>query len=163
MAALEAGTKAPVFSLRDIEGKAHSLRELHSGDLALLIFYHRECPVCQFSAQFFAIMANKIKSSCVAIWGISQDAEDESEEFANERGLTMPILIDAPHYAVSNAYGVTNVPTLFVIEGGKIVKNCVGFSRDDFTEIAAMLARKAGVAPPDLFAGRKDIPAVRPG
>lgn len=164
MAALAPGAKAPAFELEDLDGKLHSLRELRDGDLALLVFYYRECPVCQFSAPFIAGMAAAIKSPRVKLWAISQDPPDESEAFANEKGLRMPILIDRPPFPVANAYGVTNVPTLFLIDSkGKILKNCVGFSKADFGEIARKLASQAGVKPVDLFGGRMDIPAIRPG
>lgn len=163
MASLAPGKKAPAFKLKDLEGRLHS-PELKDRDLALLVFYHRECPVCQFSAPFIAKIANALKSPRVKMWGISQDPEDESEAFANEKGLRMPILVDEPPYQVSNAYGITNVPTLFVIDGKHtIVKNCVGFSKADFSRIARMLADRAGVEAPDLFTGRSDVPALKPG
>jgi peroxiredoxin len=163
MSALAAGKKAPAFKLKDLEGRSHS-PDLRDRDLALLVFYHRECPVCQFSAPFIARIADTIKSPQIKIWGISQDPEDESEVFANEKGLRMPILVDEPPYPVSNAYEITNVPTLFVIDGKHtIIKNCVGFSKADFSEIARMLADRAGVEPPDLFTGRSDVPALKPG
>ncbi len=113
---------------------------------------------------FIGAIARAIKSPRARVWGVSEDPEGESRAFARATGLEMPILIDAPPCAVSASYGLTNVPTLFLIGGGhKIIKNCVGFSKADFLEFAATLAQKAEVAVPDIFAGRDDIPELRPG
>lgn len=164
MAALESGAKAPSFELEDLHGKRRSLGQIARGDLALLVFYHRACPTCQFSMPFVGAMARAIKSPHAQIWGVSQDEEDESASFARDKVLAMPILIDPAPFHVSDAYGLTNVPTLFLVDGsGRIVKNCVGFSKADFSEIAAAMAKRAGTKTPDLFAGRDDVPAMKPG
>ena len=164
MAALEPGAKAPSFELTDLDGKSRSLKQIGRGDMALLVFYHRACPTCQFAMPFVGAMARAIKSPHAQIWGVSQDEDDESAAFAQDKGLAMPILIDPAPFRVSDAYGLTNVPTLFLIDGsGKIVMNCVGFAKADFSEIAAALAKRAGTKTPDLFAGRDDIAAMKPG
>lgn len=165
MAALEPGALAPSFELEDLDGRRRSLRELAAGDLLLLVFYHRACPTCQFSAPAIGAIARIAAGSAVKAWGISQDPEDESAQFAADKGLTMPILIDQPPYKVSAAYGLTNVPTLFVIDGRRrIVKTCVGFAKADFLEIASLLARHRGAEPvPDIFTGYRDVPAIKPG
>jgi peroxiredoxin len=164
MAALERGSIAPSFQLPDLDGKSRSLAETRDGDLLLLAFYHSGCPTSHFAMPFIGAIARAIKSPRAKVWGISEDPEGESLAFARELGLEMPILSDAPPCAVSASYGLTNVPTLFLIDGGhRIIKNCVGFSKADFLEFAATLARKAGVMAPDIFDGRDDIPELRPG
>jgi peroxiredoxin len=164
MAALEPGRKAPAFELKDLDGKAHSLAELKTGEFGLLVFFHRECPVCQFTIPFIDKLARDVRSPRARIWGIEQDSEEEAEDFARRKDLRMTVLIDDEPYPVSNAYGITNVPTLFLIDSkGAIRKTSVGFARDEITEIAAELARAAKVKPPALFAGRSDIPAFKPG
>jgi peroxiredoxin len=165
MAALEPGATAPAFELESLDGKRHSLRELSSGDLLLLAFYHRTCPTCQFSAPAIGAIARAVAAPTVRVWGISQDPEDESAQFANEKRLGMPILIDEPPYKVSAAYGLTNVPTLFVIDGRRrIVKTCVGFSKADFLDIAALLAKHAALEQPSgIFATYREVPAFKPG
>jgi peroxiredoxin len=165
MAALEPGALAPAFELDDIDGKRHSLGELPTGDLLLLAFYHRACPTCQFSAPAIGAIARAAASPTVKAWGISQDPEDESAQFAAEKGLAMPILVDEAPYRVSAAYGLTNVPTLFVIDGRRrIAKTCVGFSKADFLDLAALLAKHAALKnPPDIFAGYREVPAFKPG
>src|SRR5215472_2557322 len=115
MAALEPGTIAPPFRLEDLEGKVHSLEELRQGDLLLLVFYHSECPTCGLSMPFIGNLARAVRSERMKIWGVSQDARKETIKFAGIKGLEMPIHIDAEPYPVSEAYGLTNVPSLFLI------------------------------------------------
>lgn len=164
MSALEPGAIAPDFKLIDLDGKRHSLAEIGRDDLLLLAFYHGECPTCQFAMPAIGAMARKAKSPRVKVWGVSEDPEDESAAFAAEMDLRMPILIDAEPYRVSAAYGLSNVPTLFLIDGKhRIVKQCAGFSKADFLAIAATLVKEAHGRAPDIFRGYREVPAMRPG
>ena len=167
MPALEPGAHAPDFELLDLDGHPRKLSEIGKSDLLLLAFYHSACPTCRFAMPFVGVMSRELQTSTTKIWGISQDDEDESTIFAREAGLQMPILIDAPAFSTSAAYGVTNVPTLFVIDlklpgSHKIVTNCVGFSRADFDEIARTLAERGDRPIPDLYNGQ-GVPELRPG
>ncbi len=165
MSELQPGAVAPSFTLTDLEGDERWLDEIGGDDLLLLVFYHRGGETCQFAMPFVGAMARAIKSPRARIWGVSRDHEDETMLFATAKGLdSMTILLDEPPYKVSEAYGVTTVPTLFLIDGKHtIVKTCAGFSKEDFIEIAAKLARRADVEIPDIFEGAGDIPATKPG
>ena len=164
MAAIETGAQAPAFTLTDLDGGARSLSELDAGDLLLLVFYHRACATCRTIAPILGHMSRTLQSPHAKMWGISQQGDDESAAFALEHDFKMPVLIDEPPCVVSEAYGLTNVPTLFLIDGGRtIIKSCVGFSKTDFADFAAALAQKAGVAAPDLFANYRELPEMRPG
>ncbi len=163
MPALEIGTVAPPFRLEDFDGRVHSLDHLHQGDLLLLVFYHSECPTCRMSVPFIGNLARAVRSERIKIWGVSQDGKNESLKFARASGLGMPILVDADPYPVSQAYGLTNVPTLFLIDSTHtIIDQCVGFTKDDFVRIAQAVARNADVPAPDIFAG-KEVPSMAYG
>jgi peroxiredoxin len=163
MAALEIGTEAPPFRLEDLDGKAHSLDELRQGDLLLLVFYHGECPTCGLSMPFIGNLERAVRSERVKIWGVSQDGRNESLKFAQNKGLEMPIHIDADPYCVSQAYGLTSVPTLFLINSRRrIIDQCVGFAKVDFARIADTIAGHAGISTPDIFAGQ-EVPAMAYG
>ena len=48
--------------------------------------------------------------------GVSQNGKKDTLAFLKEYGVTFPVLLDDPDsFAVSNAYGLTNVPTIFWI------------------------------------------------
>lgn len=112
---------------------------------------------------FIGNLARGVKSDRVKIWGVSQDDAETSRQFAQHNGLAMPVLIDLPPCPVSQVYGLTNVPTAFLIDGSRrIMKNCVGFSRQDFLDFTAAIVRHAAAAEIDPFAGQ-EVPALRPG
>jgi len=164
MAALGKGAQAPSFTLTDIDGNTRPLSELGADDLLILVFYHRACATCRLIAPLLGHMSRTLQSQHAKIWGISQDPDDESAAFALDHAFKMPILIDEPPYAVSEAYGLTTVPTLFLIDGSRtIVRSCVGFSKSDFTDFAAALTQKARVPAPNLFTNYPDLPEIRPG
>ncbi len=164
MAAPEPGSQVPVFELKDVEGKPHSRRELANGRLLLLAFYHRECPTCQFAAPALGAMSRRLKSPRNLLWGVSQDSPRDSAEFATANGIEFTLLVDAPKYRVSNAFGLTTVPTLVLVGAdGRVLRNCVGFSRRDFELITADLARHGSLPAPDLFAGYAQVPEFKPG
>ncbi len=163
MPALEIGTVAPPFRLADLDGKEHSLDELRQSDLLLLVFYHSECPTCRLSVPFIGNLARSVRSDRMKIWGVSQDDSRATVKFAQLSALEMPILIDADPYPVSQAYGLTNVPTLFLIDSTRtILDQCVGFTKADFVRIAQAVARQAGAPAPDIFGG-KEVPAMAYG
>ncbi len=163
MPALEIGTVAPPFRLADLDGNQHSLEDLRQGDLLLLFFYHSECPTCRLSVPFIGNLARAVPSDRMKIWGVSQDDSRTTVKFAEFSSLETPILIDADPYPVSQAYGLTNVPTLFVIDSTRtILDQCVGFTKDDFVRIARAAASQAGTPAPDIFGG-KEVPAMAYG
>jgi len=163
MAALEKGATAPSFTLEDLEEKTRSLDDVKKDDLLLLVFYHSGCPTCQLSMPFVGNLARAVKSARVKIWGVSQDEEDESLRFAQAKGLEMPVMVDTEPYKVSQAYGLTNVPTLFLIDSDRrIVDQCVGFDKADFVRIAQMVAGHAVAPTPDIFGGQ-EVPTMAYG
>jgi peroxiredoxin len=96
--------------------------------------------------------------------GISQDDAKNTREFCREFGLQFTSLIDAQGYPVSNEYGLTNVPTLFLIHtDGKIKVTSVGFSKSELEEIAAEAARATGKPGVPLFRPGEVVPELKPG
>jgi peroxiredoxin len=161
MPALEKGSLAPNFRLEDLDENIRSLDELKKGVLLVLVFYHSGCPTCQFAMPFIGNLARAMKSTNVLIWGVSQDDVDESLRFAQVKGLQMPAMVDSEPYPVSQAYGLTNVPTLFLIDSDRlIVDQSVGFASEDFVRFARTVAQHAGVAAPDIFAGQTPPPVA---
>ena len=78
----------------------------------------------------------------VAFLGISQDDASATKEFADEYGVTFPVFLDAAGYPASNAYGLTNVPTTFLIDTDGTVKlTAFGFNKKELEAIAAELSR----------------------
>ena len=75
--------------------------------------------------------------------GISQDDAKKTKAFLKEYDVTFPVAIDdgSNGYATSSAYGLTNVPTAFLIApSGEIEVSSVGWSKRDVEAISLRLA-----------------------
>ena len=141
---LDAGAVAPPFALRDADGKTYSLPEALKQGPALLAFFKVSCPTSQFTLPFLERLHQAIKQSgAVRLWGVSQNDAGQTRAFAQEYGLSFPLLLDEDGYAVSNGYGLTNVPSLFLVEpDGAIRVASVGFNRRDIEDIAAEFSQR---------------------
>jgi peroxiredoxin len=160
----QAGDAAPDFSLPDTRGNSRTLGEgLTQGPL-LLAFFKVSCPTCQFTFPFIQRLHEKLQGSPLTIWGVSQNDADDTREFCKEFELTFPVLIDDPSFAVSNDYGLTNVPTLFLIDsGGRIVLAEHGFSRKALEKVDAQFAPSSKDPRLPFFSPSEIIPDYKPG
>ena len=155
MSQLPIGTSAPLFELKTPDGRSFRLSEALQRGPVVLVFYKASCPTCQFTFPFIQQIYSKLRNSAGwTLWGISQDDVDETIEFGRQHGITFELLIDEYPYAVSSAYGLHNVPAIFMIEsGGTIILSEFGFSK-------SALNRIAGVS---FFTANDGLPATRPG
>lgn len=166
MPALVTGQLAPDFTLNTTEGKTVNLHELLHHGPVVLAFFKVSCPVCQFAFPLYERLAQANNISGATVLGISQNSVRDTKAFAREYGVTFPIAIDddANHYAVANAYGLTNVPTLFFIApGGEIEVSSVGWSKAEVDDVSAKLAALRHKRPPELWRAGEDVPAFRAG
>jgi peroxiredoxin len=158
------GNAAPRFSLKSLDEKSYSLDSLLSRGPVVLAFFKISCPVCQFTFPFLQRISERFAGKVASVVGISQDDARSTKEFNQEYGVTFTTLLDSPGYAVSNAYGLTNVPTAFLIAtDGKVKASCMGFDKAGLEKIAAELAQEQKMASAPLFHPGEDVPALRPG
>ena len=153
MAALAAGTKAPEVELKTLDGKRFSLREELARRPVVLAFFKVSCPVCQYTFPFLERLYKAYGNKDVSLVGVSQNNPKETVAFNKEFGVTFPVLLDPQDkYLVSNAYGLTNVPSLFWIgRDGEIELSSVGWAKADFEEIARKMAEAAATPPSVIF------------
>ena len=165
MAALPAGKKAPDFSLTAVDGQKISLQEALQQGPAIAAFFKVSCPVCQYSFPLFERLHKAYGSQKIAMVAISQDDAKNTAAFLKEYGVTFPALIDDPAgYVASNAYGLTNVPTWFLIgQNGEIEISSVGWVRADVEELNRRLAEANHTRPRPLFRPGEDVRDSRPG
>ena len=165
MAALTVGTQAPPFEIAAIDGSKLSLQGVLSRGPVLAIFFKVSCPVCQFTFPFLERLYKRYGGDGATFLGISQDDAKTTTKFAKEYGITFPILLDDENgYVVSNAYGLTNVPTIFLIDTEEIVKvSSMGFDKKDLETIAAHLAERRKVSLTPLFRPDEVVPVNKPG
>ncbi len=74
------------------------------------------------------------------------------------------MVLDEKSYPASNAYGLTTVPTVFLIDtDGTVRVVCMGFEKKGLEDIAAFLAERRKIVPAALFRPDEKIPAHKPG
>jgi|SRR6185437_7577118 len=165
MPALAAGVQAPDINLSFSDGKKFSLREALDKGPVVAAFFKASCPVCQFAFPYLdRIYRAYGKSGKFTFVGISQDNATETEVFNKRFGVTFPVLLEQKGYAVSNAYGLTNVPTVFMISPtGEIEFSSVSWSKSEMQELGRKLADLNHVAAATIFPAGENVPEFKPG
>jgi peroxiredoxin len=165
MAALAMGAKAPAFELKGLDGKPVSLSEELAGGPVVLAFFKVSCPTCQYAFPFFERLHKVYGSKGVTLVGVSQNDAKETAAFIKEFGITFPVLLDDTRsYPVSNAYGLTNVPSIFwIAQDGEIEISSVGWLKADFEEISRRMAEAGKIAPATVFRPGEDVQDFRAG
>jgi len=155
MSMLSSGSKAPQFTLNDLNATPHSLADLLSRGPVLLALYKVSCPVCQLTLPFL----DRIATGNLQVVAISQDDASGTRRFQTKFAVTMPTLLDREEecYPVSNAFGITHVPSLFLIEpDGTISLASEGFVKSDLESIG----ERSGITP---FRQDEKVPAWKAG
>ena len=161
---LEPGSFAPAFTLKGLDGKSYSLRDLLDKGPVVLAFFKVSCPVCQFTFPFLERISERYSGEGVSVIGVSQDDTRPTREFNQEFGVKFPTLIDDNGYPVSNAYGLTTVPTVLLMAPNGLIKiGGAGFSKSDLTSIAEELARHRKLPAVALFRSDEVVPDFKPG
>lgn len=166
MTHLNAGRSAPGFSLKGLDGATYSLEALRQKGPVVAAFFKISCPVCQFTFPFLQRLYQRYGNENISFLGISQDDAKATAGFAREYGITFPMALDEKDkgYPASNAYGLTNVPTVFLIDtNGTVRLATMGFVKAELELIAAELAETRRVSPAAFFAANESVPANRPG
>lgn len=165
MAALTVGTMAPDFRLPTMDGKQFSLKEALARGPVLAAFFKISCPVCQFSFPFLERIYRAYGNRKITVIGISQNSKKDTAAFLKEYGVTFPVLLDdTESYPVSNAYGLTNVPSIFWIEpDGQIEISSVGWIRKEMEEINQKAGEASSEKPRGMFAAGENVPEFRAG
>ena len=166
MPALEAGVQAPEIELQFVDGRKFSLKEARTKGPVVAVFYKVSCPVCQMALPYLdRIYKAYGNSGTFTFVGVSQDNVADTQAFNRKLGITFPSLLDpVGKYPVSNAYGLTNVPTTFLIsqEGG-IDFATVSWAKADVEQLNRRLALLANETPAQIFLPNEKVAEFKPG
>jgi peroxiredoxin len=165
MSALAPGKIAPDFALSTLEGKQFSLHQALDRGPVIAAFFKVSCPTCQYTFPFLDRLYKAYGDKNVNLVGISQNDKKDTVAFAREYGITFPLLLDDTRtYPVSNAYGLTNVPTIFwIAPDGEIEMSSVGWVRSDFEQLNHRMAELAQVVQAPMFRAGEDVHDFRAG
>ena len=153
---LDPGSRAPEFRLARLEGGESTLAELTARGRVLLVFFKVTCPVCQLTLPFLERLHS---SGALTVCGISQNAATGTREFNSQFGVTFATLLDTEDedFPASNAYGISTVPTMFLVEpDGVILRTIEGWNKMEMEALGAA----AGMT---LFRPEENVPAWKAG
>jgi peroxiredoxin len=152
----ETGSRAPDFRLERLDGGRSDLSELVVNAPVLLVFFKITCPVCQLTLPY---LERVFAGRRLPVFGISQNDAEDTREFNRHFEITFPILLDSEDEAfpASNAYGISSVPTSFLIErDGTISRAIEGWQRREIERLGGL----AGVNP---FRPNEQVPEWKSG
>jgi thiol-disulfide isomerase/thioredoxin len=133
---------APDFTLKDMDGKPHSLKD-YRGRVLLVNFWATWCPPCRREMPSMERLQQHFKGKSFSVLAINQQEDaDRIFEFtgALRPAPSFPILLDGDT-KVATAYGVKGLPVSFVLDGqGRITHRAIGGREFDHPELIATLA-----------------------
>jgi peroxiredoxin len=123
---LPLGTKAPDFSLVNVDGKTVSLADFNGKPALVVIFMCNHCPFVKHLAPALAQFGHEYMQKGAAIVGISSndvashpaDSPEQMVHEAEDRGYTFPYLYDETQ-EVAKAYRAACTPDFFVFDGDR--------------------------------------------
>ena len=142
---LSEGAQAPDFQLRDLSGNLRSRPAISGGKTVLLAFYKVSCPTCQYTFPFLERIYRGRSNRDIGMYAISQDDAESTREFDREFGITLPTLLDREEdgYPASNAYGLSHVPSLFLVEPDGLISVAIaGFDKKGMEALGRRLGKE---------------------
>jgi thioredoxin-dependent peroxiredoxin len=126
---LEAGKKAPAFTLPSSDGDTVSLADL-AGKYVVLYFYPRDStPGCTVEAQDFTAALAKFKKAGAVVLGVSKDSIASHCKFRDKYSLTFPLLTDADG-KVMEAYGAWGEKVMYGKKMLGVIRSTVVIGKD---------------------------------
>lgn len=115
------------FSLPDLSGKVHSLKEFR-GKVVFLNFWATWCPACKEDIATLEILNREYKNSGLEIIGISLDKKGLGEVDSFVQQMKIPYTVLLGDESVIKSYGgLKGVPTSFLLDKeGRIIKKYSG-------------------------------------
>lgn len=117
---LAAGTEAPDFQLKDLQGNIVKLSDFR-GKKVMLNFWAPWCPPCKQEMpemqKFHEAAGNEI-----SILAVNIDPQYNSAKFIEKMGINFPILLDVKD-EVNTQYKVMTVPATYFIDDKGIIRD----------------------------------------
>jgi tetratricopeptide (TPR) repeat protein len=109
-----AGQTAPLFVLKDTQGKAYQLVDMKDQPLLIVYFFDVNSRPSQEGLMNLDQLAKKYKESNLTVWGVTRSDQAQVGNFIARSKLDFPILVDSGQ--VSDLYAARMVlPTVCII------------------------------------------------
>ena len=123
--ALEAGDRAPVFSITTDRGK-HIDPGTLGRSLLVVNFWETSCAPCIAELPSLSAFARQFPSDQVTVVAISGDEDAlQYRRFLRDRKIALETYRD-PSHRISTSFGTFQFPETYLIQNGRIVRKVVG-------------------------------------
>jgi peroxiredoxin len=121
-----AGAPAVSYTIPRVGGGSDSVAA-HRGSIVLMNFWATWCPPCKEEMPALEQLYRKDRSRGLVVLGIDQgESVATAGKFANEHGVTFPILVDADQQYASSYVSIGLPTTVIVGRDGHVVKGIDG-------------------------------------
>ena len=132
---LDAGNRAPDFTLTDINGETVKLSD-YRGKKVLLNFWGTWCPPCKAEMPHMQKYYEKFKDEGIEILAVNatvtESSPDNVAKFVEDYGLTFTIPLDEKNQ-VSSLYEILSFPTSFFIDSDGVIRSgAIGGMTEEF-------------------------------
>lgn len=155
---LAIGQPAPDFTLADLQGKTHSLKD-YRGKIVVIAYIATQCPISNNYNDRMRAIATEYAGRNVLFLGINSNVTEplaEVKSHAASHQLNFPILKDEDH-KVADVYGAERTPEMFVIDPAGMLRYHGRI--DNSREIAKVNRQDLRQALDEMLAG-KPVSAV---
>lgn len=161
---IEAGSTAPDFTLRGIDGDTYTLSDALGRGPVVLVFFKTTCGTCDLTFPYINRLRDSYPGDGWSLWAVAQDPLAEAGRYASTSGMAYPVLPDVDGYAVSKAYDPAATPSLFLIDrSGDVVQETAGFNKADLNSLAAALAERLATELTVIAPAGDGNPDFKPG
>lgn len=144
------GSKAPDFGAPTPDGHSLRLGELR-GKVTLVNVWATWCPPCRYELPSLVRLYDRYHGDGLQILGVAEDdapgysgPNGTVATFVRKNGVKFPIVLD-PTGRIQNMYGVTGLPTTFVLDRrGRIVARVLGGRDWDSGALAQEIQKLVG-------------------
>lgn len=142
----KAGYKAPLFTLKNLQGEPKSLAS-YRGKVVLLNFWATWCAPCRVEMPSFETLYRRYRSRGLVVIAVNLDKTgvEKVKQFVEERRLSFPVVLD-PQGQVEKLYPSFTIPATYVIDkSGHVVTQVDGAknweSKETFEAVEFLLNR----------------------
>jgi peroxiredoxin len=135
------GYTAPDFTLPDLRGRPYRLSDFR-GRVVFLNLWATWCPPCRMEMPAMEALYKRFKQRDFVMLAVAQEDNAAGvRAFAEEMGLSFPVLLD-PDASLSPRYGATGYPETFIIDrSGQVVNHTIGPAEWNSPEMVAYFER----------------------
>lgn len=152
-----------MFTLPDGDGRPRSFDDVTAAGPALLAFFKTTCPTCRLAMPVIGELERRY-GDVIPVVAVTQTAIGATRPWLEEVGFAGPVLDDEQdRFDVSRAYDVQTVPTVVLVDGGRVVATTEAWDRDAMNAWAVNLGGRTGRDTSPVSVEGDGRPVFKPG